>query len=175
MSESTVSFLLAILALAGVAAVIAIVASLAVPAGRALWRAPRVAALILPAAAVVAAGAMGASLYYSEVVGFIPCQLCWYQRIAMYPLAGILVVALVLRDRRIFWYALPLALVGLAIAVRHQIEQQFPGTGGSCRVGVPCSVRDVWEFGFVSIPFMAGTAFAFVAALMLVTAITQRR
>lgn len=175
MSEDSVSLILSSLALVGVAVVVAIVASLFVPRGRALWCLPRVAPLIVPAAALAAIGAMSASLYYSEVAGFIPCQLCWYQRIAMYPLAGLLVVALVLRDRGIFWYALPLSLVGLAISVRHQIEQQFPSTGGSCRVGVPCSVRDVWEFGFVSIPFMAGTTFAFVAALMLVTVVTQRR
>lgn len=61
------------------------------------------------------------SLFFSEVMNLLPCVLCWYQRIAMYPLVLIIGVGIVLRDGRMKSYALPLALVGLMISVYHNL------------------------------------------------------
>jgi hypothetical protein len=75
------------------------------------------------AALVVAATAMAGSLYYSEVLGLRPCTLCWDQRICMYSLALILGLGVLRRDRGVFWYAFPLALIGAGIALNHLLEE----------------------------------------------------
>lgn len=121
----------------------------------------------LPLAFLVAATATGGSLYYSEGAGFTPCELCWYQRIAMYPLAPILGIAALRRDPTVLWYALPLSVVGAVISVYHYQLQLFPGQGSSCDPSAPCTARWVEELGFISIPFMALAGFAAVTALVV--------
>lgn len=129
----------------------------------------------LPLAFAVAVTATLGSLYYSEIAHFVPCRFCWYQRIAMYPLAFLLGIATVLRDRAIWRYALPLALVGAATSAYHYQLQLFPEQGsGSCSPEAPCTARYVWEWGFVSIPFLALSGFLAVAALMLLTRAAYR-
>lgn len=111
------------------------------------------------------------SLYFSLVAHYTPCALCWYQRIAMYPLALILLVAAVRRDRHVGWYVLPLALVGAGLAVYHTQLQAFPSQHSTfCTTAEPCTVRYVWEFGFVSLPFMALSAFVFVITMTVLVA-----
>jgi disulfide bond formation protein DsbB len=124
----------------------------------------------LALAFLIAATAMAGSLYYSEVADFVPCRLCWFQRIGMYPLAVILGVAALRRDPDVRWYALPLAGIGAVIAAYHSWLQAFPPSSGSsfCTLDAPCTTRHVWEFGFVSIPFMAFTGFVTIGALLLV-------
>jgi disulfide bond formation protein DsbB len=122
----------------------------------------------LPAAAAVAVIATWGSLYLSEVANFLPCEYCWYQRIAMYPLALILVIAAVTRDLRIWRYALPLAVIGAGVSIYHYWLQENPDGPAACSAGVPCSVRYVDELGFVSIPWMAMSAFILIAVLLVV-------
>jgi disulfide bond formation protein DsbB len=111
------------------------------------------------------------SLYYSEIAHFTPCKLCWYQRIAVYPLSLTLLVAAVRRDRKIAWYVVPVALVGAAFAAYHTQLQAFPNQRSTfCTTTEPCTVRYVWEFGFVSLPFMALSAFVFITTMTLVVA-----
>ncbi len=117
---------------------------------------------------LVAATATLGSLYYSETAHFVPCQFCWYQRIFMYPLAVILLVAAVRKDRGIWRYGLPLSVIGLAISLYHYQLQLFPEQGsGACSDGVPCTVKYVEELGFASIPFMAACGFLAIFILML--------
>jgi disulfide bond formation protein DsbB len=118
---------------------------------------------------LVATVATLGSLYYSEIAGFTPCQLCWYQRICMYPLAVILGIAALRRDRSVRFYVLPIALVGAGIAAYHAWIQAFPPQDGTmfCTADVPCTDRFVWEFGFVSLPFMALSGFSFIVTMML--------
>jgi len=118
-------------------------------------------------AAAVAATCMAGSLYFSEVAGFLPCTLCWYQRIAMYSLAVVLTVAAIRRDTAIRWYALPLAGIGFAIATYHWLLERFPSIdAGACSASVPCEFVWFERFGFVTLPFMAMTGFAAVIALL---------
>lgn len=127
-----------------------------------------VAPVALPLAWAVATTSTLGSLYLSEVAKFPPCILCWYQRIAMYPLVVILAVASVRRDRSVKWYVVPLALVGLGISIYHYLIERFPESVSSvCSTEVPCSTVWVWEFGFLSIPAMAGLGFALVITLVL--------
>jgi len=120
-------------------------------------------------AAIVASTAMLGSLYLSEVAHLIPCTLCWYQRIAMYPLAVVLLIAAFRKDHGIRIYAATLAVIGGGISVYHRLLQDFPILdGGSCSVGVPCTAAYFRVFDFITIPYMALSAFLFVLALLWV-------
>ena len=117
---------------------------------------------------VLALVASASSLYLSEIVGLVPCSLCWYQRIAMYPLVVVLGVAVLRRDASAWRYGLPLSVVGLVIAMYHVTIQWQPTLDvGTCATGAPCTGRYLAVFGFISIPTMAGSVFLAVTALML--------
>ena len=115
----------------------------------------------------VALGATASSLYYSEVVGFIPCEFCWFQRIMMYPLALLLLVSVVSRSRIDSRYIVALAAVGLPLSIYHYQLQRFPDQGKICSGVISCTDRNVDQFGFVSIPFMAGCGFLAILLLQL--------
>ena len=119
-------------------------------------------------AGIVALGATVGSLYLSEVVHLIPCKLCWYQRIAMYPIALIALVAAWRKDAQARLYISALAVIGAAISVWHRAMQQWPSldSGACAAVGPPCSAPYIKEFGFVTIPYMALSAFLLILALM---------
>lgn len=147
---------------------------LRIGAGRwpAAWRrvVEELAAYGLVLAALVAAGATAGSLYLSEVAGLVPCELCWYQRIAMYPLAAVLAVAAWRRDWSVRPFALTLALGGGVVSTYHYLVQRFPDLEGirTCEVANPCTATLIWKFHHVSIPFMALWAFALVATILVV-------
>ena len=136
MSEAQISPILAALALAAAAGSIALAASIAAPGAynlRALLLARgRWLAFLVPAVA------MSGSLYYSEIAHFIPCEFCWYQRIAMYPLAVILLIAAITKDAQIWKYAVPIAVIGLALSTYHYQLQLFPNQASTCSQTAPC-------------------------------------
>lgn len=114
--------------------------------------------------------AMLGSLYYSEIAGFVPCTLCWYQRILMYPLTLITLVGLIKQDEYLPGYVLPFSIIGMGVSTFHYLTQLgVISHAGSCAVGVPCNLRYVNYFGFVTIPFMALTAFAMITLFMAAT------
>jgi len=116
---------------------------------------------------IVAVVATAGSLIYSEVVHLVPCRLCWFQRIAMYPLSVILLVGAIRREALVKYYALPLSLGGALVSIWHYLNQAFPSLeSGSCDLANPCSARYVEAFGFISIPFMAGTGFILISVLL---------
>lgn len=161
---------LGILTLAALGLGTVLLALLALPAGR-RWVATEVEGgerLLLALAALVALIAATGSLYFSEVVGFTPCLLCWYQRIAMYPLVPILGVAALSRDRRVGRYALPLSIAGLLVAAYHVTIQLRPSLDVvTCSAEAPCTSRYLAVFGFISIPVMASAAFLLITALLV--------
>jgi len=117
---------------------------------------------------VAAAVATAGSLYYSEVAHFTPCRLCWYQRIAMYPMTLLLGVAWIKRDASIRRFALPLAIAGALLSIYHYQLERFPAQSTvSCDLEAPCTLVWIWKFHYISIPFMALSAFALIAVLML--------
>ena len=117
----------------------------------------------------VAATATLGSLYFSQIAHFVPCTLCWFQRIAMYPLAIILAIAAWRRDLTIWIYVVPLATIGAAISIYHYQLERFPSQASpACTVEAPCTVVWVWRFHFVSIPFMALSGFALIVTLVLI-------
>jgi disulfide bond formation protein DsbB len=121
----------------------------------------RVVALRLPLTLVVAGGSMLGSLYFSEVENYIPCRLCWFQRVAMYPIALVALVALFRRDHAARFYMVPMAAVGAAISTYHYlIEWGVLNDSESCGLFGP-ACADIWfrEFGFVTLAFMALAGF----------------
>lgn len=125
--------------------------------------------LALPAAWGVALLGTIASLYYSEVLGFPPCNLCWYQRIFMYPQVFMLGFAWYRHDRSVVPYSLLLSGIGIALAGYHSYLQ-FGGSPlipcGAGSQAAACAQRFVFEFGFITIPLMTATAFALMLLCM---------
>jgi disulfide bond formation protein DsbB len=123
----------------------------------------------LAIAAVVAGTAMVGSLYLSEGAHFLPCKLCWYQRIGMYSLAIVLVIAAVRRDWGIRPYALALAVLGPLVSAYHYLIERFPSLerGSSCDPTNPCTFVWFFHLHYISIPFMALSAFVLVATILL--------
>ncbi|MFD1040272.1 disulfide oxidoreductase [Virgibacillus byunsanensis] len=109
------------------------------------------------------------SLYFSEIKEFIPCELCWYQRILMYPLALIIGIATFKNDVATKKYILPITIIGWFISLFHYLEQKVPGFAKikPCADGVPCSAEYINWFGFITIPFLALIGFTFITVLML--------
>jgi disulfide bond formation protein DsbB len=114
---------------------------------------------------LVAIVATGGSLYFSEVMGFIPCVLCWYQRILMYPLVILLGIAAYRQEKQIIPYVLPMSIIGLLISAYHIMIQLFPNLASeaTCRAGVPCTVDYIHLFGFITIPMMSFLAFLLIS------------
>jgi disulfide bond formation protein DsbB len=109
---------------------------------------------------LVSLAAVSGSLYFSEVAGYIPCQLCWFQRILMYPQAILLGIASYRQDRGIIVYSVPLSVIGGIISLYHYGEQKIPWLAklAPCTVGVPCSGQYINWLGFITIPLLALTA-----------------
>ena len=124
----------------------------------------------------VAALATAGSLFFSEVAHFVPCKLCWFQRIAMYPLV-LLALPAAVGDRRAARYFLPLPIVGLAVSLYHVlVERGVIDETQSCQISAPggCSVKWIEEFGYVTIPTLAATGFALAIVFLALAAFEDR-
>ncbi len=115
------------------------------------------------------------SLYMSEVLGWIPCLLCWYQRILMYPLALILPVGILRRDKGLHKYVLALSLPGACVSLYHYLVQKVPGMEAlaPCKIGVPCTSDYLNWLGFITIPFLALTAFLIISFMVIASTLAQ--
>ncbi|MFC2949976.1 disulfide oxidoreductase [Virgibacillus sediminis] len=112
----------------------------------------------------VALVATAGSLFYSEVMGYTPCMLCWVQRIFMYPLIIIYGTAIWKKDAKIALPGLILSGIGMMVSIYHYMVQNLPAlqeAGEGCGP-VACNLKYVNYFGFVTIPFLAGTAFILI-------------
>lgn len=113
--------------------------------------------------------ATGGSLYMSEVLGFIPCKLCWIQRIFMYPLVAFLGVALLRRENGVYQYVLPLSVPGGLTSLYHYLKQKLPAlqaVTSSCGRD-PCTTDYLDWFGVITIPFLALIAFTLITIFMV--------
>jgi len=114
---------------------------------------------------IVALIATTGSLFYSEILGYTPCKLCWLQRIFMYPLVLLFGISLFKKDNNIIPYGLGMSLVGAIIAIYHYLLQIGFVSGMSCGVvghSAECSKRFVMDLGYITIPMMAFTAFLLI-------------
>lgn len=118
-------------------------------------------------AATIAIVATVGSLWLSESVGFIPCRLCWYQRMMMYPLGLVLIAAILSREQLGRLYAILLASFGAAISTYHILIERFPSLEGStCDPKIPCTLIWTQRFGYMTIPVMALSGFLAILALL---------
>lgn len=114
--------------------------------------------------------ATAGSLYFSEVMKLVPCVLCWYQRILMYPLVILLAIAIIRKDQKIYLYALPMSLIGWGIALFHYLLQMeiIPDAVAPCVAGISCTDRYIEWLGFITIPFLSLVAFSAISVAMIV-------
>lgn len=162
MSVREVTTIFAVLAVLGaVGGVLALVAALVPATRRATLDALRGQGTLV--AWLVALVATLGSLYLSEIADFPPCRLCWFQRIAMYPLVVVLGIGWVRRDPGVRLTGIVLAAIGLAVNLWHVAVEIRPSLeGSSCDPTNPCSLRWVEVWGFWTIPRMATVAFGLV-------------
>ncbi|WP_027964851.1 disulfide oxidoreductase [Halalkalibacillus halophilus] len=113
---------------------------------------------------VIALVATLGSLYFSEIRNFEPCQLCWYQRILMYPLVIIYIIGIVLKDGNVFKYGAVLSFIGLGTASYHYAIQKLPFLQDSAPTcgQVGCTSAYINWGGFITIPFLALVAFLII-------------
>ena len=114
------------------------------------------------------------SLFFSYVMGFAPCVLCWYQRIFLFPLVIILAVGLFPFDKSVVKYALPLAIAGWLTALYHTLLYAgiIPESVQPCSQGVSCTEEYIDLFGFLTIPMLSLLSFSTIIALLII--LTQR-
>lgn len=130
--------------------------------------APQLRERLVQFAWFLAAVATLGSLYFSEIAGFPPCVLCWYQRILMYPIVAILAVGIVRDDPDAPWYALPLSVLGLGVSAYHNLLYYgiLPESIAPCTAGISCTTKFIQWFGFLTIPLLSFLAFAAITALL---------
>lgn len=114
--------------------------------------------------------AMFGSLYFSEIRQYEPCLLCWYQRILMYPFALILGIAVVKKDYKISFYTMIMSAVGGLISLYHYSLQKVPFMADNAVTcgRVPCTGEYINWLGFITIPFLALSAFIIIFSLSLI-------
>ena len=118
---------------------------------------------------VIALIATVGSLFYSEIAGYIPCKLCWYQRIFMYPLPILLGIALFKKDNKISHYVIPLSIIGGIISIYHYTTQILNNSVICSAESASCASKIFFSYGYITIPIMALTAFALIIVLTYIT------
>ena len=126
---------------------------------------------ILPYGAwLIALASLLGSLYFSEIEGFMPCVLCWYQRICMYPLVVIIPTGILGGDSRMPLYALPLSIVGSVIALYQNLLTWgvITETAEACKFGICCTTEYINWFGFITIPFLSLLSFLAITGALII-------
>jgi disulfide bond formation protein DsbB len=116
------------------------------------------------------------SLYYSEHAGFVPCELCWYQRILMYPLVIVLGVGWLRRDGRTWMTAAPFVMIGAPLSLYHWLVERVPSfaESSSCSILAPCTAPYFEKLGFVTLAWMCLSSFLLIGVLLVIAALSER-
>jgi disulfide bond formation protein DsbB len=158
--------LVALLLLAGLLRALGVGPSHSPIAGYELWL-----------AFLVSAVGTGGSLFFSEMAHYVPCELCWFQRVCMYPLSIVTLLAALVDEPRVARYLLPLPLVGGGVSAYHLlVENGVVKQTQACLVSAPggCAVKWIDEFGYVTIPTLALTGFVLAFAFLALAALGTR-
>jgi disulfide bond formation protein DsbB len=125
---------------------------------------------------IVAIVTMLGSLYYSEHAGYLPCELCWYQRILMYPLVIVLGVGWLRRDRKVWMTAAPFVVIGAPLSLYHWLVERVPSfaESSSCSVFAPCTAPYFEKLGFVTLAWMCLSSFLLIGTLLVLSVAAQR-
>ncbi len=116
---------------------------------------------------VALVGMLG-SLYLSDVVGWVPCTLCWYSRILMYPIVAIGAVGILRKDHNWALYAMPLSIGGVVLSLYHSFLQWgiIPEAIAPCRSGISCATKQLNLLGFITIPFLGFLSFVAITVCL---------
>jgi disulfide bond formation protein DsbB len=116
------------------------------------------------------------SLYYSEHAGYLPCELCWYQRILMYPLVIVLGVGWLRRDRKAWMTAAPFVVIGAPLSLYHWLVERVPSfaESSSCSIVAPCTTPYFEKLGFVTLAWMCLSSFLLIGTLLALSVAAQR-
>ena len=125
----------------------------------------------------IASTSTAGSLFFSYVMQFAPCVLCWYQRIFLFPLVIILAIGLFPFDKNVVKYALPLALAGWLTAFYHTLLYSgvIPESIQPCTQGVSCTEKYIDLFGFITIPMLSLLSFSTIISFLLIIARINRK
>lgn len=107
------------------------------------------------------------SLYFSEIRHFPPCSLCWYQRVLMFPLAIIIPVGILKKDKFLDFYVLPLSILGMLLALYQHLLEIGIIKQSLCSIGVSCSVKYINWLNVVTLPLLSFIAFSFISIFVL--------
>lgn len=119
---------------------------------------------------ILTLGGLVLSLFYSEILGFAPCGLCWLQRVFIYPQVFLFTVALIKGDKKIADYSIVLSVIGLVIALYQHMLQIGASDLVPCAttlIAADCAEKTLFEFGYITFPLMAATLFAYLIVLMI--------
>jgi disulfide bond formation protein DsbB len=112
-------------------------------------------------------GSLG-TYFFSVVLGFEPCYFCWYQRMFLFPQVILFAIALWKKDERVVDYSIALSVIGGLISIYHYYGQMFNTSALPCAAeAVSCAKREFLEYGYITIPMMALTAFLIIILLMI--------
>jgi disulfide bond formation protein DsbB len=125
-------------------------------------------------------GSVFGSLYFSEIAGYVPCALCWWQRLLIYPLAIFSTVAIIRKDYKSFaYYVLPFGVIGVITSFYHSLLQWgvIEHNVLDCSAGgaVSCSDPEIMVFGFITIPFLAFLSFGAITLASLGSIILSKK
>lgn len=126
---------------------------------------------VFPLGFFITVGGVFLTLYYEYALQYLPCDLCWYQRIFLYPQMFMFGYAWYKKDKAVLPYALLLSIIGFVVAFYHHLLQMGFDIMKPCSTApfaVSCSKPSFIEFGFVTFPFMAVVLFGFLSLLMVV-------
>lgn len=125
---------------------------------------------LLFASWLIALVSLMGSMFFSEIMKFPPCVLCWYQRIMMYPLVIVLIAGMFPLDKRVLRYSLPFAILGWIVALYHNLLHYgiVPESASPCVQGVPCSTVYINWLGFITIPMLSFISFSTIVVLLLI-------
>ena len=176
MTTETFELFFALLTIATLAATAGLVGARLVAGmrgtGREVLRSVAASRMVI-CAAITGTATLG-SLYFSEVAHFVPCTLCWYQRIAMYPLVPLLGIAAFRRDTGVALYGAVIAALGAPISIYHiLVERGIVEESSSCDPNNPCSLIWVKKFGYLTIPTMALSGFLLIITLLVLCRLSR--
>jgi disulfide bond formation protein DsbB len=125
---------------------------------------------------IVAIVTMLGSLYYSEHAGYVPCELCWYQRILMYPLVIVLGVGWLRRDSKVWMTAAPFVVLGAPLSLYHWLVERVPSfaESSSCSIVAPCTAPYFEKLGFVTLAWMCLSSFLLIGTLLALFVAAER-
>lgn len=167
MSIIQVNYILAILALLGQILIIFLLVFLVFFRKSQFKLTKIISSSFIPLAFVVALVATGGSLYYSEIAKFTPCELCWFQRIFIYPQVILLGIAWLKKEQHILDYSLVMIFVGTIISLYHNYIYYTAQPNGFCSIVVPCTQQYIVGLDYITIPLLALTSLVLMGVLLI--------